>query len=109
MKIYFIKDNSCGDGEIGKHIMTELLKSFATLAKEGEAFLFVNEGVNFVAKGEFRELIESLQEAEQRGCRIYICAHSLKELGLEEFVRVGSGIAFEEMAKLLNNGEIVGI
>ena len=109
MKIYFIKDNSCGDGEIGKHIMLELLKESAALAKEGEAFIFVNEGVNFVVKGEFGELIELLQGAEQRGCSIYVCAHSLKEFVLEEFVRVGKVTSFEHMAKLLYEGETVGV
>ena len=109
MKIYFIKDNSCGDGEIGKHIMVEILKDLASLAKEGEAFIFVNEGVNFVTKVEFEELIKLLQEASDRGVGVYVCDYSLKELGLSEFVKVGCVVSIDETAVLLNKGVVVTI
>jgi len=107
MSLFVFKDNSCGDGEIGKTIMHNVLKEIVKKATENDVLLFLNEGVNFLCKTEFEEIIASLKNIPHM--KVYACEYSLGELGLKEFLKVGKPVNFETIAQLLRAEDAVFI
>lgn len=109
MKVYFLNDNSCGDGELGKEILEHLLLESIALAKSGDVFIFTNEACNLVCRTEYIDIIKALNTAVEKGVTVSVCERSLTHLGLLESLHVGKKASFKEMAELLTKGEVVSL
>lgn len=109
MKTFFLNDNSCGDGELGKEILEQLLLESIALAGDGENFIFTNEACNLACRTEHVAIIKALQDAAAKGVKVYVCQHSLKRLGLENSLHVGESADFQAIALLLKNGEVISL
>jgi hypothetical protein len=106
-KVFFVRDNQSGDGEIGKRILKNLLLEIAKSSNEGECFVFVNEAANMSVRMEYIDLIEELQKANTRGVKIMTCKYSLEHLGLESALKVGTKASFALIGKTIHDAKEV--
>ncbi len=103
-KIFFIKSDGIGDGELGKKLMLGFLSTLSELENKPKKIFLVNSAVKLACEN--KEAIEALKNLH--GVEIYSCGVCLEHFGLD--VKVGKvGNAYDVAFNLLENHEVVSI
>lgn len=100
----FIKTDRIGNGELGKKLMHDFLKTTLEFESLPRYIIFVNEGVLLTTQQENSEIIASLHTLVSRGVTVYTCGLCLSDFGIDPVsVQVGEiGNAYDTMRILLS-------
>jgi len=107
-KTIFVKSDKIGAGELGKKLMKSFLNTISEFKALPKHIVFVNEGVFLTTKEENHDLIESLQNLEERGVKIYSCGLCLNYYKIStNDLKVGEiGNAYDSVDMLLNSESV---
>ena len=105
-KIFFIKDDKVGEGELGEKLMAGFIQMIFEQQTIPQKIIFVNQGVFLTTKA--LHVVQILQKLEQRGVEIISCGMCLEYFGLKNELNVGRvGDAYSTVNSLLSTHSVI--
>lgn len=109
-KVFLLKDDRIGEGELGKRLADGFLSQLALGYKLPKVIVLLNRGVLLGADSRRNaNVIKDLQILEQKGVKILLCRTCLEALKVKESVMVGKISHAQEIIEHLLASEVVSL
>lgn len=106
--VVVVAKDHLGEGaeELGGSLLRMFLYTLAQGDKVPAALLFLNGGVRLPA-GEEEQILQSIAELEEKGCRVLVCGTCLNYYGLTDRLKVGIVSNMYDLVEAMQAGEKV--
>lgn len=107
-KVFLLKDDKVGDGELGRKLLDRLFVSIAEGGVFPKEILLLNRAV-LLCSDSRRESLEELQYMQRKGVKVLACKTCLEHYGILEKMQVGEVSSSSVIAQKLISENVVSL